>query len=334
MLLRYGAKICHDLTGFFPSGPKTWFQQVGHRGAFSSGERWATHSWLLPVHPANEDQASCLLAPANNEHMIHWCCVLPFLLNVPSLISDTPLNMPLFPGDLLLVRAFRSSPSVCVWSEESSRSARPRVSNPNLKMSLSWTRISINDPECVWKSSGLWWSGVLLLPLTTHVWSCPPPSGYDCSHFITFLLFVLPSLSNESSFSYYGGTMWFTVSTAAVIINRWGKRIFAELIFIISSTSWLLASLSPPTRSCCPPLSLMMGVFLFCGGCGLSEFVFVSVIPPASAPAYKSGRGPRASSHDISLFCDNSVTNPAVKVRATKIYDGIGCLAESRACAG
>lgn len=44
-------------------------------------------------------------------------------------------------------------------------------------------------------------------------------------------------------------------------------------------------------------LSLMMGVFLFCGGCELSEFVSVSIIPSLWAPAYKSDEGPRALSH-------------------------------------
>ncbi|KAM9857075.1 beta-crystallin B2-like [Aulostomus maculatus] len=37
----------------------------------------------------------------------------------------------------------------------------------------------------------------------------------------------------------------------------------------------------------------MMGVFLFCGGCELSEFV----IPSLWAPAYKRGEGPGALSH-------------------------------------
>ncbi|XP_003448037.2 beta-crystallin B1 isoform X2 [Oreochromis niloticus] len=41
----------------------------------------------------------------------------------------------------------------------------------------------------------------------------------------------------------------------------------------------------------------MMGVFLFCGGCELSEFVSVSIIPSLWAPAYKSDEGPRALSH-------------------------------------
>ncbi|KAM3864534.1 LOW QUALITY PROTEIN: crystallin, beta B1, like 2 [Diretmus argenteus] len=36
----------------------------------------------------------------------------------------------------------------------------------------------------------------------------------------------------------------------------------------------------------------MMGVFLFCGGCELSEFVSVSIIPSLWAPAYKSHEGP------------------------------------------
>lgn len=44
-------------------------------------------------------------------------------------------------------------------------------------------------------------------------------------------------------------------------------------------------------------LSLMMGVFLFCGGCELSEFVSVSIIPSLWAPAYKSHEGPCALSH-------------------------------------
>lgn len=44
-------------------------------------------------------------------------------------------------------------------------------------------------------------------------------------------------------------------------------------------------------------LSLMMGVFLFCGGCELSDFVSVSVIPSLRVPAYKRGRGPGALSH-------------------------------------
>ncbi len=44
-------------------------------------------------------------------------------------------------------------------------------------------------------------------------------------------------------------------------------------------------------------LSLMMGVFLFCGGCELSEFVSVSIIPSLWAPAYKSAEGPGALSH-------------------------------------
>ncbi|XP_044045603.1 crystallin, beta B1, like 2 isoform X1 [Siniperca chuatsi] len=41
----------------------------------------------------------------------------------------------------------------------------------------------------------------------------------------------------------------------------------------------------------------MMGVFLFCGGCELSEFVSVSIIPSLWAPAYKSGEGPGTLSH-------------------------------------
>ncbi|XP_051239996.1 crystallin, beta B1, like 2 isoform X1 [Dicentrarchus labrax] len=41
----------------------------------------------------------------------------------------------------------------------------------------------------------------------------------------------------------------------------------------------------------------MMGVFLFCGGCELSEFVSVSIIPSLWAPAYKSVEGPAALSH-------------------------------------
>uniref|UniRef100_UPI0037E79A85 crystallin, beta B1, like 2 n=1 Tax=Semicossyphus pulcher TaxID=241346 RepID=UPI0037E79A85 len=41
----------------------------------------------------------------------------------------------------------------------------------------------------------------------------------------------------------------------------------------------------------------MMGVFLFCGGCELSDFVSVSIIPSLWAPAYKSLNGPGALSH-------------------------------------
>ncbi|KAM9313947.1 LOW QUALITY PROTEIN: crystallin, beta B1, like 2 [Pholidichthys leucotaenia] len=42
----------------------------------------------------------------------------------------------------------------------------------------------------------------------------------------------------------------------------------------------------------------MMGLFLFCGGCELSEFVSVSVIPTPFASAYKSEQGgPGALSH-------------------------------------
>ncbi|XP_053273457.1 LOW QUALITY PROTEIN: crystallin, beta B1, like 2 [Pleuronectes platessa] len=41
----------------------------------------------------------------------------------------------------------------------------------------------------------------------------------------------------------------------------------------------------------------MMGVFLFCGGCELSEFVSVSIIPSLWAPAYKSHKGLGALSH-------------------------------------
>lgn len=171
-------------------------------------------------------------------------------------------------------------------------------------------------------------------------WCSPPPTdhahlkllappGYYCSHFITFLLFAPPSLYYESSFSYYGGMMWFMVSTVGVIINRWAESCSQKNPLREYLQSWFSAF--PPLPNFLPlsrhplalaaPLSLMMGVFLFCGGCELSEFVFVSLIPSASAPAYKSGRGPSASSHDISLFCDNSVTNPAAKVRAKKIYD-------------
>lgn len=59
---------------------------------------------------------------------------------------------------------------------------------------------------------------------------------------------------------------------------------YVDLIFIfIFSTDSLIASLAPCTHHyfLSAPLSLMMGVFLFCGGCELSEFVFVSVILPA-----------------------------------------------------
>ncbi|XP_035492953.1 beta-crystallin B1-like [Scophthalmus maximus] len=41
----------------------------------------------------------------------------------------------------------------------------------------------------------------------------------------------------------------------------------------------------------------MMGVFLFCGGCGLSEFASVFVIPSLWAPADKSSEGPGALPH-------------------------------------
>lgn len=39
------------------------------------------------------------------------------------------------------------------------------------------------------------------------------------------------------------------------------------------------------------------GGFLFCGGCGLSEFVSVSIIPSRWAPAYKSHGGPCTLTH-------------------------------------
>lgn len=42
----------------------------------------------------------------------------------------------------------------------------------------------------------------------------------------------------------------------------------------------------------------MMGVFLFCGACELSDFVSLPVIPSLQLPAYiKGGRGPGALSH-------------------------------------
>lgn len=60
----------------------------------------------------------------------------------------------------------------------------------------------------------------------------------------------------------------------------------------------------------------MMGVFLFCGGCELSEFVFVTVIPSASAPAYKSGWGAQCVLTRLqSPFRETSVRNTAEQVR-------------------
>uniref|UniRef100_A0A8D3CC22 Crystallin, beta B1, like 2 n=1 Tax=Scophthalmus maximus TaxID=52904 RepID=A0A8D3CC22_SCOMX len=57
-------------------------------------------------------------------------------------------------------------------------------------------------------------------------------------------------------------------------------------------------SASPPApASLSLSLSLMMGVFLFCGGCGLSEFASVFVIPSLWAPADKSSEGPGALPH-------------------------------------
>lgn len=81
-------------------------------------------------------------------------------------------------------------------------------------------------------------------------------------------------------------------------------QVYAYLIFVGHICILILfpffnlyfsASLSAPTIS--PSLSLMMGVFLFCGGCELSEFVSVSIIPSLWAPAYKSCQGPNAPSH-------------------------------------
>lgn len=58
----------------------------------------------------------------------------------------------------------------------------------------------------------------------------------------------------------------------------------------------------------------MMGVFLFCGGCGLSEFVFVPIIPSSSVPAHKSGRGASwVLTRVQSPFCETSVTNTGKK---------------------
>lgn len=145
---------------------------------------------------------------------------------------------------------------------------------------------AVIDPECARKSGGLWCVSVLLLPLTTHIWSRSPRRGHHRSHFITFFIVCL---YNESSFSYYGGMMWWMVSTVGVIINPLREYLQSWFSAFPPLPNFLPLSRHPLALAA--PLSLMMGVFLFCGGCELSEFVFVSIIPSASAPAYKSGRG-------------------------------------------
>lgn len=99
------------------------------------------------------------------------------------------------------------------------------------------------------------------------------------------------------------------MSTFGVIISPDAIKTWFRGIWFCAFPPLLLASLSL-SLSCCPPLSLMMGVFLFCGGCELSEFVFVTVIPSASAPAYKSGWGAQCVLTRLqSPFRETSVRN-------------------------
>lgn len=88
-------------------------------------------------------------------------------------------------------------------------------------------------------------------------------------------------------------------SEAKYVYIRFSVCHICFLILFSSFNQYFSASLSAPTISPSLPLSLslMMGVFLFCGGCELSEFVSVSIIPSLWAPAYKSGQGPSAPSH-------------------------------------